>query len=197
MRIALLVAAAVLLSCAARRVPEAASGQAGAPAQEPKADVVTRELDLDHDGKPDTWRTTRRLPDGREVLVRVERDLNGDGRVDLREFYDAEGNLERQELDLDFDGKPDVILHFEKGQLASKEYAFGFDGKPHAWSYYEKGRLVRKERDENGDGRVDYWEYWENGEIDRVGIDLDGDGKVDRWESRKGSAEPAASSPQK
>ena len=93
---------------------------------------------------------------------------------------------------MDFDGKPDVTLFFEKDQLVRKEYAFGFDGVPHSFNYYEKNKLVRKERDTNGDGKVDTWEYWENGEVDRVGVDLDGDGQVDRWETRKTAQVPAA-----
>lgn len=149
---------------------------------------VIAEHDLNHDGRPDTWTFTRRAADGRAVLVRRELDLNGDGKVDVWEAYGEDGALVKQTMDLDFDGKPDLVLHFEKGQLWRKEMGFGFDGQPHAWAYYEKGQLVRKERDENGDGRVDVWEYWEDGEVDRIGIDLDGDGRVDRWEQRKARA---------
>ncbi len=189
MRIALVLAAAAsFLACAAKNIPGPDTSTAGLPGPSPsraETDEIVREYDLDHDRKPDVWKITRKRPGGNEVLVRVERDLNGDGKVDIRESYDAEGNVERQVIDLDFDGKPDVVLYFEKGQLVRKEYAFGFDGKPHAWNYYEKNQLVSRERDENGDGKVDYWEFWQNGEIDRIGLDTDGDGKVDKWESRK------------
>ncbi len=203
-RILLTACLCLALPACARRVP--APGAEGGARQDPghsperaSGETVT-EYDLDHDGRTDVWRYTRRGPDGKEVLVRKELDLNNDGKIDVWEWYDASGLLEKQVVDLDFDGKPDVVLHFEKGQLVRKEYAFGFDGKPHAWSYYEKGHLVRKERDENGDGKVDYWEYWEGGEVDRVGIDTDGDGRVDRWESRKAAsaaaeAEKAAARP--
>ena len=178
---------AALLACAGKIPAPAAAkdkpADSHAAARQP--DETLTEYDLDHDGKADVWRYTRKGPDGKDVLVRRDRDLNGDGKIDVWETYDASGNLEKQVVDLDFDGKPDVAIRYEKGQIVSKEMSFGFDGKPHAWSYYEKGRLVRKERDENGDGKVDYWEYWEGGEVDRVGIDVDGDGKVDRWEKRK------------
>jgi hypothetical protein len=185
----------VALPACARKVPppavEAGPRQDPGHSQEKRPDETVSDYDLDHDGKPDVWKYLRKGPDGKEILVRKERDLNSDGRIDVWEWYDPQGNLEKQVVDFDFDGKPDITLHFEKGQLVRKEFAFGFDGKPHAWSYYEKGHLARKERDENGDGKVDYWEYWEGGEIDRVGIDTDGDGRVDRWESRRAATAAA------
>ncbi|HEX9306175.1 MAG TPA: hypothetical protein VF894_01715 [Anaeromyxobacter sp.] len=146
------------------------------------------EYDLTHDGKTDVWKYSVKDASGKEVLLRKEKDLNGDGKVDSWEKYGPDGTLVRVVFDLDFDGKPDVTLFYEKDQLVRKEMAFGFDGLPRAWNYYEKGKLTRKERDTNGDGNVDSWEYWENGEIDRIGVDLDGDGQVDRWEARNKSA---------
>ncbi len=143
-------------------------------------------------GKSDLWKYAVKDAAGKEVLLRKEKDLNGDGKIDTWEKYAPDGSLVRAVYDLDFDGKPDVTLFFEKDQLVKKELALGFDGVPRTWNYYEKGKLVRKERDTNGDGRVDSWEYWENGEIDRIGIDLDGDGQVDRWEARKRSEAAAA-----
>jgi hypothetical protein len=152
---------------------------------EPHPGEIVAEYDLAHDGKPDLWKYSVRDPTGREILVRKEKDLNGDGKVDTWELYEPDGSLSRVVHDLDFDGKPDVALFYERDQLVRKELAFGFDGLPRAWTYYEKGKLVRKERDTNGDGKVDTWEYWENGELDRIGVDVDGDGQVDRWEARR------------
>ena len=111
--------------------------------------------------------------------------------MDVWEWFDAEGNGGKRVVDLDFDGKADVVLHFEKTQLVRKEMAFGFDGKPHVVAYYERGKLTRKEEDDNGDGKVDTWKYWEAGELDRVGVGTDGDGKVDRWEVRRGEGAPS------
>jgi hypothetical protein len=143
------------------------------------------EYDLNHDGRVDVWKYSLRAPDGAEVVTRKEKDLNNDGKVDAWETYAPDGTVTGIVYDMDFDGKPDVTLVFERDQLVKKEYAFGFDGIPRSWNYYEKNKLVRKERDTNGDGRVDYWEYWENGEIDRIGLDIDSDGQVDRWEARR------------
>lgn len=208
MRRTLLAAAGLAaVACAApQKVPQAVEAPA-TPAQtravpkgfEPQPNEVTVELDLTHDGKADVWKYVRRdAAGGKEILVRKEKDLNGDGRVDAWEKYAPDGAVTHVVYDLDFDGKPDETLYFEKEQLVKKELAFGFDGIPRSWNYYEKGKLARKERDTNGDGAVDYWEYWENGEVDRIGVDQDGDGQVDRWEARKSAeASAAEGAPQK
>jgi hypothetical protein len=160
------------------------------PGFEKQPNEVLSEYDLTHDGKPDVWKYVVKDAGGNETLLRKEKDLNADGRIDTWERYEADGALARVVYDLDFDGKPDVTLFFEKDQLVKKELAFGFDGVPRSWNFYEKGKLARKERDTNGDAKVDYWEYWEDGQIDRIGIDQDGDGQVDRWEARKSAEAP-------
>ena len=141
--------------------------------------------DLNHDGKPDVWDFTvvSKGPDGREIdrLVRKELDINFDGRVDIVRFYDEREQLSKELMDLDFDGKIDQANYYEKGLLVRKERYLGAHGKPDEWVYYEKGHIVRKERDLHGSGKVDYWEYWEGDQVDRVGEDLDGDGNVDKW----------------
>jgi hypothetical protein len=162
------------------------------PGFEKQAGESLTEYDLTHDGKPDVWKYALKDAAGKEVLLRKEKDLNGDGKVDVWEKYAPDGTVVRVVYDLDFDGRPDVTLFYEKDQLVKKELAFGFDGMPHAWNFYEKGKLVRKERDANGDGNVDYWEYWEGSEIDRIGVDVDGDGQVDRWEARRKEEQAAA-----
>lgn len=194
----LALAALAAASCAGSQKPQAEAVPA-APGEirlvpkgfEPQPGEVMTEFDLTHDGKADVWKYVLRDATGKETLLRKEKDLNADGRIDTWEKYGADGNPVRIVFDLDFDGKPDETLYFEKEQLVKKELAFGFDGIPRSWNFYEKGKLVRKERDTNGDTTVDYWEYWENGEVDRIGVDQDGDGQVDRWEARK-SAEASA-----
>jgi hypothetical protein len=194
-RLLLLTAGLAAAACAgAKHVPPPAAPPPTpvvvTPPTGPQPGETVTEYDLTHDGKPDVRKYTVKGPDGKEMLVRKEKDLNGDGKIDAWEYYNPNGTLAKLVYDLDFDGKPDVSLFFEKEQLVKREYAFGFDGIPHAWNYYEKGKLVRKERDTNADGKVDYWEYWENGAIDRIGVDLDGDGQVDQWESRRTAEAP-------
>jgi len=201
-RSVLILAGIAAVSCAGRTkapVEPAPSLLTSAPrfvpkGFEPVANEIVTEYDLTHDGKTNVWKFVLRDAAGKETLLRKEKDLNGDGKVDTWEKYAPDGTTIRIVHDLDFDGKADETLHFEKDQLVKKELAFGFDGAARSWNYYEKGKLVRKERDTNGDSHVDYWEYWEGGEVDRIGVDQDGDGQVDRWEARKRgeSEEPAA-----
>jgi hypothetical protein len=178
------------LACATARKPERPSPPVESapvvlPGFERRPNEAVAEYDVTGDGKPDVWRYAAKDATGAELLLRKEKDLNGDGKVDTWEKYAPDGvSLERAVYDLDFDGKPDVSLWFEKDKLVKKELAFGFDGIPRTWSYYENGKLVRKERDTTGRGKVDTWEYWENGELDRIGVDQDGDGQVDRWDVR-------------
>jgi len=200
----LALAGLAALSCASAHKPPPAAAPATAAdlrivpkGFEPQPNEIMTEYDLTHDGKPDVWKYVVRDAAGKETLVRKEKDLNGDGKIDTWEKYAPDGTLVKVVYDLDFDGKPDETLYFEKEQLVRKEMAFGFDGIPRSWAFYEKGKLVRKERDTNGDGKVDYWEYWENGEIDRIGVDTDGDGQVDRWEARKSAEASAEGAPQK
>jgi hypothetical protein len=109
-------------------------------------------------------------------------DVNGDGKPDAWTDSDADGTIRQLTYDLDYDGRPDVVLQFAGGELVRKELAFRVAGVPATWTLYERGELVRKERDVNGDGRPDYWELFEEGKLRRIEIDEDGDGDVDRVE---------------
>lgn len=194
----LLPLAFALAAACAHSAPREEKPQATQPGQPTAAELTElqpapgerlTEIDVNRDGKPDVWKISRDA-DGKELSVRKFMDLNGDGRIDSREFYAANGTLEKVVYDMDFDGEPDVVRFYEKDQLVRKEYALGFDGISRTYGFYEKGKLIRKERDTNHDGNVDYWEYWESGVLDRIGFDDDGDGQVDRWESKKVAAAP-------
>jgi hypothetical protein len=175
---------------------EAAIAVQSIPDLQPLPGEKVAAFDPGHTGRPTLWKYTVVVGEGQERVVRKERDLNGDGKIDIWEAYDEDGNVSKQVCDLDFDGKPDLVVTYEKGLLVKKELAPGFDGMARTVAYFENGKLVRKERDRSGAGKIDTWEYYENGELDRIGYDDDGDGQVDRWEKREagekdGSAEAA------
>jgi hypothetical protein len=145
-------------------------------------DERVKEEDVNGDAKPDVWTYSvpKEAGDG-ERVARKELDVNWDGRVDVTQFFDADGAKVRETLDLDYDGKVDATYFFEKGVNTRRERDINGDGRVDSFTFYEGGALVRKERDTNTDGKVDYWEYWEGGQVDRIGEDLDGDGTVDKW----------------
>ena len=180
----------VAVGCGANKasVKSGAGGPAGSTDihQPPGSEEHVQAYDLHRRGKPDAWVYTVSTKDdsGRPVERRVRReaDLNGDGKVDIVDWFSESGEIIKETLDLDFDGKVDDTIYFEKGKKIRTEKDLDGDGRIDTWNYYDgTEKLVRKERDVKGSGKVDYWEYWESGAIDRIGEDLDGDGAVDRW----------------
>lgn len=152
-------------------------------ASEIEGTEITERFDLNGDKEPDVWKISF-LPDesGEKTLLRKELDINFDGKVDILKFYDVNGDLEREEMDLDFDGRIDAANVYDAGVLAVREVDTAFDGGTDVWKYYDAGALVRKERDANGDGAVDSWEYFKDGKLTRVGSDRDGDGEPEFFE---------------
>ena len=145
--------------------------------------VVT--LDLNQDKQPDVWKIYAVKSEGGskvEVLTCKEQDLNYDGRKDVWIYYDDQGSRQMEEMDLDFDGKVDLVTIRRGGKVVRQELDTNYDGKPDIIKYFEDEVLVRVERDSNNDGKVDYWEYYEGGQLDRVGYDKDGDGKPDDFD---------------
>jgi hypothetical protein len=151
----------------------------------PDEGLTLQEIDLDTDGHPDIKNYYRERSDAPRLLVRKEMDLNRDQKTDVISLFDPEGNLEREELDADYDGKFDWIDHYQKGERVMSEYDTDSDGKPNVFKYYIKGadgvvHLDRKERDEDGDGQIDVWEKFSPaGEVTRTARDTDGDGRMD------------------
>ncbi len=160
-------------------------------------------LDLNQDNKPDVWKMYSTKTEGGakvEILSCKEQDLNYDGRKDIWIYYDDQGSRQMEEMDLDFDGKIDLVTLRRGGKVIRQELDTNYDGKPDLWKHFEEEVLVRVERDENYNGKVDYWEYYEGGELDRVGYDKDGDGRPDEFSrapAHAASASPPAQSPAK
>jgi antitoxin component YwqK of YwqJK toxin-antitoxin module len=149
-----------------------------------------REFDLNGDKKSDVWVHYRVIDDPekpgskKEITVQKEMDVNFDGRLDIWKYYNDKGDLVKECFDLDFDGRTDECVFYEKGVAVRKELDLNFDGKPDLFKYYEKGKLIRKEKASKGDGKIDTWEYYENEELDRIGVDTNGDGQVEQWQKK-------------
>ena len=84
-----------------------------------------------------------------------------------------------------------LTVYYSQGKKVREEMDMNFDQRPDVWKYFEDEKLVRIERDTNNDGRVDEWQYFEGGKLDRIGYDTTGRGKVDRWDrAPEGDDEP-------
>lgn len=135
-------------------------------------------FDINQDGRDD--QVHHRDAAGRPV--RIERDLNFDGRIDAWEHY-QNGALAEEEIDLDLDGKIDVVRTYQGGVAATKRYAVGFRADMVVLRRYDpQGNLVQVERDTDRDGVVDVWEHYSPGSLspDRVEVDANRDGVPDR-----------------
>jgi hypothetical protein len=146
-------------------------------------------VDLNQDDVPDVRKVFKTV-NGTEVLICREADLNFDGTKDLFVFYEDSGRIVRDEADLDFDKRIDIISLFDKGKVIKQEIDTNSDGLVDRVRYIQNDLPIRTEGDTDGDGKVDLWEYYIAGRLVRVGMDLDGDGRADSWE-RDGEAEAA------
>lgn len=184
------LASLLLMACPSKTDPtssgDAAGQQAGSTGSRvnekttAEGDVIV-EVDLDADDQPDVYNYYDIVgEENTRVLLRKEVDLNRDGRIDVWTFFTKTGEVEREEMDSDFDGSVDWIDHYQGGKRVKTDVDTSHDGQFDLFKYYEAGRIKNRERDTNGDGRVDYWEYFDaEGKVAKVGWDIDNDGQMD------------------
>jgi hypothetical protein len=122
---------------------------------------------------------------GTRDLVRLDYDVDRDGRVDVRTFM-AGGRPVRLEGDQDRDGKVDRWEYYgSNGQLLKLGTASGRDGIEDTW-LYQAGTARRIEMSTGRDGVVDRFEHYEGPRLLRVETDVNRDGTVDHWEEYDG-----------
>jgi len=141
----------------------------------------TVKLDLNGDRIGDVTNYIR-VGEGSEAgrLVRKEIDLNFDGKIDIIQIWKG-GVMVQEQIDADFDGQMEWTDFYSGGERIRAEWDTQFDGKPDIIRHYEGGKLNKLEMDTDGDQAMDYWEYYENGVMLRSGKDTTGDGKIDKW----------------
>ena len=86
-------------------------------------------------------------------------------------FITPQGQTDRVEQDLNFDGKADVFIYYESGKPARQEIA-SKKRRPAsrhlAVFEYEKGEIERGGQDTQRSGKPKMWIYYENGQPVRV-----------------------------
>jgi hypothetical protein len=109
----------------------------------------------------------------------VETDTNRDGKPDGW-TYILKGQIEKQELDINFDGKVDTLYLYEGNNVVREEILdTDYDGNMDNWRIYDNGELVADNMDSDHDGRIDIWISIDRGRIYKVRKDTSGDGKPD------------------
>jgi hypothetical protein len=73
-----------------------------------KGEVIRAESDNSGNGIVDTWYYY-----DKGVLTAVQEDTNADGKPDRWEEYDESEVIVRRSIDINFDGKPDVVENIE------------------------------------------------------------------------------------
>jgi hypothetical protein len=109
----------------------------------------------------------------------IKSDVNKDGKTDGWTYVNN-GIVEKQEMDINFDGTIDAVYVYEWGGKVKEEMLdTDYDGRMDNWRTYEDGRLVEDHIDSDADGEVDIWFYIDRGKIIRLEKDTTGDGKPD------------------
>ena len=156
-------------------------------------EALIEKSDINGDGRPDMVRTYIEGKTGTDgstakTLIRAEMDLNFDGKIDKKNFYNPEtGNLEKTELNWDFDDHVDMINFYDAdGTLEAQKIDRDFDGRFDVLKRYKIGLLYSRQIDSDNDDKMDLWEYFtKKGKVYRIGKDLDGDGKPEYFEDLK------------
>lgn len=98
----------------------------------------------------------------RTRIMRIEVDLDGNGKVDRWLFYKDNGALEKVGFSRDNDGVMDTAMHYtNSGALERIEVSTRRDSTFDRVEFYENGALVRAQEDTNRDGLPDKWETYE------------------------------------
>ena len=152
--------------------------------------TLVMKFDIDQDGRPDVWKYFKEEASKEDasvltrLLIKKEVDVNYDGTKNVTRHYNEDQVLKLEEVDVDLNGKVDIVNYFDNGVLAKKDLFDENERKVTTRYYDERNRVERVEKDTNGDSAIDYWEYYEAGVLDRIGRDLNNDGRADTWQTR-------------
>jgi hypothetical protein len=129
-------------------------------------------------------------------LLKLEVDTNHNGIVDTVSFMDG-SHIVRVELDLDENGKTERWDFYKPdGTLEKVGFSRLNDGIMDAQAFYQPEKvLARMEVSTKRDGQFDRVEFYQNGALTRAQEDTNGDGKADKWDSYKPVEHPKPGEP--
>jgi hypothetical protein len=160
-------------------------GNAPAATYDPKTGrLTTVATDIDKNGIYDAVT----VMDGARI-VRIELDLDEDGKTERWDFYTPGGQLEKVGLSREHDGVMDALAFYgPSGALERMELSTQRDGVFDRVEYYEDGDLVSSTDDTNRDGRPDKWDAYALADADEgsrytvrsTSLDESGSGRAER-----------------
>jgi len=107
-------------------------------------------------------------------------DINRDGKIDGWTYMNG-GKVEKQEIDMNYDGKINAIFIYDvNGKVCEEILDTDFDGRMDNWRTYKGGSLILESIDSNKDGKPDVWFHIDRGRVYMIEKDTTGDGKPDR-----------------
>lgn len=154
----------VLVLCSSACGTVAQERAAGVYAHDTRV-LLRLDYDADGDGRVDA-RTY--MHDGRPV--RLEGDGNGDGAIDRWEYFGSDGRLLRIGGSTLGDGREDTWVR-TVGEERIVDISTRRDGTIDRRETYRGETLVRAESDTNHDGLADRWEEFLDGAISRLLLD--------------------------
>lgn len=117
-------------------------------------------------------------------------DVNGDGKPDIIHVMSG-GKEVCRIVDLNMDGAVDAFIYYDdQGRERRRESDFDRDGRADEIAIFEGGQLKLKMRETNFDNKIDTWDHYEGGRLVKRERDSDGDGVVDQWWNFNNPANP-------
>jgi hypothetical protein len=125
---------------------------------------------------------------GKIVVFDINRDPKKD--IDIWKVFRKNGSLACREMDMNYDGKRDLVIEYYRNGLDRKTMwqDQDFDGKFDIVLHLRPdGSLEKTEMDTNSDGKIDLWKSYrinrdKNNVVFKVVRDRDFDGYRDYWE---------------
>jgi hypothetical protein len=127
---------------------------------------------------PESTQAAPRLQSASEPIADGIVDRNEDGRVDLW-IYREKGDIVRRVLDEDYDGAPDSWVDYQEGEPVRRRADTNHDGAVDSWTFFRDGVTSRHEQDTTGNGFRDRIGFYEAGKLVREELDTRGSGRAD------------------
>ena len=127
---------------------------------------------------PESAPSEPRVPSASEPVADGIVDRNQDGRIDLW-LYREQGEIVRRVLDENYDGAADSWIEYQEGVPVRRRADTNHDGAVDSWTFYRDGQTSRHEQDTTGNGFRDRVGFYEGGKLVREEQDTLGSGRPD------------------